>query len=104
MLNLVDSREFVPVYLYCMRLRVSADKELLQSAEYRAGEERMAGLVQLLGLAAAPLAVSAHANIVWPYTWFDKGGNIGNNHNHSIHTVILIVRTLTLTMPFPFIL
>ena len=89
MLNLVDSIEFVLVYLYCMRLRVShasADKEALQSAEYRAGEVRMAGLVQLLGLAAAPLAVSAHANIVWPYTWFDKGGNIGNNHNHSIHT------------------
>ena len=46
----------------------------------------MAGLVQLLGLAAAPLAVSAHANIVWPYTWFDKGGNIGNNHNQSLNT------------------
>ena len=44
----------------------------------------MAWLVQLLGLAAAPLAVSAHSNMVWPYTWFDKGGNVGNNHNHSI--------------------
>ena len=56
----------------------------------------MAWLVQLLGLAAAPLAVSAHSNMVWPYTWFDKGGNVGNNHNHSIYTHKAILSTNTI--------
>jgi len=33
-------------------------------------------LLTLLG-ALGPALVSCHANIVWPYTWFDKGGNFG---------------------------
>ena len=37
----------------------------------------MRSLTSLAALLLSPLSVSAHSNIVWPHTWFDKGGQIG---------------------------
>ena len=37
----------------------------------------MSYLVILATVILSPLSVSCHSNIVWPYTWFDKGGVLG---------------------------
>ena len=34
-------------------------------------------LVTLATIVLSPLSVSCHSNIVWPNTWFDKGGVLG---------------------------
>ena len=37
----------------------------------------MSYLVALATIILSPLSVSCHSNIVWPNTWFDKGGVLG---------------------------
>ena len=37
----------------------------------------MRHLLAFATLILSPLSVCCHSNIVWPYTWFDKGGVLG---------------------------
>ena len=65
----------------------------------------MRTLVTLANLLLSPLSVSAHSNIVWPHTWFDKGGVLGINYRrfetiklNLNHKIVLNILSTALTL------